>query len=243
MNQAQPFLDRFAFRREEYRASRTIKVGKILRILLKEIKDPGRAIVADIGCSEGQITQSLVKHFPLVVGVDIDCHSPPDRAFHFVQADGSSLPLASASFDGVLVNHILEHVASQQDLLDEVWRILKPGGICYLAVPNRYWLIEPHYLLPLLSWLPRPLASFYVRLSRRGTHYPERLPSYCSIRRLSRRFSLEDLTPVLLKTPEVFYPDDPDLLAKARRMQWLPDWLLRALLPAMPSWVLVLRKT
>ena len=49
MNQAQPFLDRFAFRREEYRASRTIKVGKILRILLKEIKDPGRAIVADIG--------------------------------------------------------------------------------------------------------------------------------------------------------------------------------------------------
>jgi SAM-dependent methyltransferase len=101
--------------------------------------------------------------------------------------------------------------------LDEVWRVLKPGGICYLAVPNRYWPMEPHYRLLLLSWMPRSLANCYVRLAGRGTHYPEQLPSYWSIRRLSRRFSVEDLTPALLKTPELFFPDDPVLLAQAAK--------------------------
>lgn len=242
MNQTQPFLDRFAFRRDEYLVSRRIKAGKILRILLKEIPDPRHAIVVDIGCSQGQITQSLAEHFALVVGLDIDRHPYPGGGAYFVQADGVCLPLASTSFDGVLVNHILEHVASPQNLLDEVWRVLKPGGICYLAVPNRLWPVEPHYLLPLLSWLPRRLANAYVRLSRRGTHYPEQMPSYWSIRRLGRRFSIEDLTPVLLKTPELYYPDDPDLLAKGKKMKRLPKWLVKILVPAAPSWILLLRK-
>jgi len=242
MTSPQRFLDRFAFRRAEYLASRKTKIGKILRILLKEIQDPAHAVVVDIGCGEGQITQSLAEHFALVVGLDIDRHPSSGGGFHFVQADGTCLPLASGSFDGVLVNHILEHVASPQSLLDEVWRVLKPTGICYLAVPNRYWPVEPHYLLPLLSWLPRSLANVYVRLSRRGTHYPEQLPSYWSIRRLGRRFSIEDLTPVLLKTPELYYPDDPNLLLKARKMKWVPKWLVKILVPAAPSWVLLLRK-
>ncbi|MCI0419253.1 MAG: methyltransferase domain-containing protein [Acidobacteria bacterium] len=243
MNPSQRFLDRFDFLRDEYLASRRNKSGKILRILLREFQNPASAVIADIGCSEGHITESLSRCFSLVVGVDIDYPSSLQGKFPFIQGDGSYLPLASDRFDGVIINHILEHVASPQSLLDEVWRVLKRGGICYLAVPNRYWPIEPHYLLPLLSWLPRSLASIYVRLARRGTHYREQLPSYWSIRRLSRRFSIQDLTPALLKTPELFFPDDPALLAKASKMKWLPEWMLKILIPAVPSWVLILRKT
>lgn len=239
---SQRFLDRFDYLRDEYLASRKTKSGKILRILQYEIGNPAGAVIADIGCSEGHITESLSREFALVVGLDIDYPSDWTGKFPFVQADGSQLPLASGKFDGVVINHILEHAASPPRLLDEVWRVLKPGGVCYLAVPNRYWPMEPHYRLLLLSWLPRFLANGYVRLAGRGTHYPEQLPSYWSVRRLSRRFSVEDLTPVLLKTPEQFFPDDPVLLKQARKLSWLPLWLLRILIPAAPSWVLILRK-
>jgi hypothetical protein len=102
--------------------------------------------------------------------------------------------------------------------------------------------MEPHYRLLLLSWLPRSLANWYVRLAGRGTSYPEQLPSYWSIRRLSRRFAIKDLTAELLKTPELFFPDDPALLGQARKLKWLPKWLLKILIPAVPSWVLILRK-
>ena len=243
MSSPQRFLDRFDHLRDVYLASRKAKSGKIVRILQREIQNPAVAVIADIGCSEGHITESLSKEFALVVGLDIDYPSTWTRAFPFIQADASSLPLASERFDGVVINHILEHTASPSGLLDEVWRVLKPGGICYLGVPNRYWPMEPHYRLLLLSWLPRFLADRYVRLAGRGTHYPEKLPSYWSIRRLSRRFSIEDLTPVLLKTPELFFPDDPVLLARSRKMSRLPKWLLKCLVPAAPSWVMILRKS
>jgi ubiquinone/menaquinone biosynthesis C-methylase UbiE len=242
MNSPQRFLDRFDSLRDEYIASRKTKSGKIVRILQRELRNPMGAVVADIGCSEGHITESLSKEFAFVVGLDIDYPSAWTGKFPFIQADGSLLPLASDKFDGVVINHILEHAASPPRLLDEVWRVLKPGGICYLGVPNRYWPMEPHYRLLLLSWLPRSLASRYVRLAGKGTSYPEQLPSYWSIRRLSRRFAIKDLTAELLKTPELFFPDDPALLGQARKVKWLPKWLLKILIPAAPSWVLILRK-
>jgi SAM-dependent methyltransferase len=242
MTSPQRFLDRFDSLRDEYIASRKTKSGKIVRILQRELRNPVRAVIADIGCSEGHITESLAKEFALVVGLDIDYPSAWTGKFPFIQADGSLLPLASDTFDGVVINHILEHAASPPRLLDEVWRVLKPGGICYLGVPNRYWPMEPHYRLLLLSWLPRSWADRYVRLTGKGTSYPEQLPSYWSIRRLSRRFAIKDLTVELLKAPELFFPDDPALLGQARKMKWLPNWLLTILIPAAPSWVLILRK-
>ena len=242
MANSQPFLERFGFRRDEYHASRKYKVGKILKILFEEIARPKESVIADIGCSEGHITQFLVEHFRFVVGVDIDAQGSRPQSYQFVQADGCCLPFADRSFDIVLLNHILEHVASQQSLLDEAWRILKPSGICYLAVPNRLWILEPHYLLPFLSWLPRSVASTYVRLTKRGAAYSETLPSYWSIRRMSKKFGMKDLTSFLLRAPETFYPDDPDLLARTRYMKWLPEPLLKMFIPLVPSWVFILRK-
>src|SRR4030095_1466736 len=133
MTSPQRFLDRFEYLRDEYTASRKAKSGKIVRILQREMQNPVRAVIADIGCSEGHITESLSKEFALVVGLDIDYPSAWAGKFLFVQADGSLLPLASDKFDGVVINHILEHAASPSLLLNEVWRVIQPGGSCYLA--------------------------------------------------------------------------------------------------------------
>lgn len=85
-----------------------------------------------------------------------------------------SLPFGDASFDIVIFNHVIEHVGAeveQRAMLAEIKRILRPGGRLYLAVPNKWALVEPHFKLPLLGALPRPLANLAVRLFRGDPEY------------------------------------------------------------------------
>jgi SAM-dependent methyltransferase len=55
------------------------------------------------------------------------------------------LPLADDAFDTVLLSDVLEHIPTPQRLMDEIARVLKPGGKLILNVPFLYWLHEtPH---------------------------------------------------------------------------------------------------
>ena len=56
----------------------------------------------------------------------------------FLAADlEQGLPVRSASFDTVICLDLLEHVVERDRLLGEIRRVLKPGGVLLLAVPNR----------------------------------------------------------------------------------------------------------
>ena len=52
-----------------------------------------------------------------------------------VQGSGAALPFAAQSFDAVLAFEILEHVKDDQGVLDEMARVLRPGGIVAVSVP------------------------------------------------------------------------------------------------------------
>lgn len=52
-----------------------------------------------------------------------------------VKADIHQLPFADNTFDAVLCNHVLEHVADDIKALQELKRVLKPGGWAILQVP------------------------------------------------------------------------------------------------------------
>jgi hypothetical protein len=49
-----------------------------------------------------------------------------------------------------------------------VYRVLKPGGIVLTTVPNRRAFRDPHYHLPFINWLPRPLAERIIERSGRS---------------------------------------------------------------------------
>jgi SAM-dependent methyltransferase len=51
--------------------------------------------------------------------------------------DPVMMPLPDASIDRVLIVHALENVDSPVELMNEVWRILTPGGRVLVAAPNR----------------------------------------------------------------------------------------------------------
>lgn len=49
--------------------------------------------------------------------------------------DAHNIPFQSDSFDSVICNAVLEHVPNPQIVVDEIIRVLKPGGLIYLEVP------------------------------------------------------------------------------------------------------------
>ncbi len=80
-------------------------------------------------------------------------------------AAGEHLPYPDESFDLITCLDVLEHVADAEAVMREMRRALRPGGIVLTTVPNRRAFRDPHYHLPLINWLPRPLAEAIISRS------------------------------------------------------------------------------
>jgi SAM-dependent methyltransferase len=52
-----------------------------------------------------------------------------------VQTDAASLPCKSECFDAVVCSELLEHVDDPKAVLQEMYRVLKPTGVCLISVP------------------------------------------------------------------------------------------------------------
>jgi len=111
---------------------------------------------------------------------------------------GEELSFPAESFDLVLAGDVLEHVTDQGRFLDGCCRVLRPGGLLFLATPNRFSLgLEPHVRLFGVGFLPRPLARRYVELVRKASYDGVRLLSARRLRRLleARGFEVEIVPP------------------------------------------------
>src|SRR5918997_502567 len=108
--------------------------------------------VLDAGCGVGYGTALLADHGPArLVGVDVSAealtHAPGDRA-ELVEADVRELPFEPDSFDLVVCFEVIEHVEEQERVLDELRRVLRPGGTLLVSSPNRdvYAPGNPHHV-------------------------------------------------------------------------------------------------
>jgi SAM-dependent methyltransferase len=157
-------------------ASRRMKALKIERLLQLD-RRPGPLRLLEVGTGSGGIAHYFGTHPSArfeVDAVDVVDNRLVTEGFRYVTVSDTQLPFADESFDVVLSNHVIEHVgdhAAQMRHLRELRRVMAPHGTGYLAVPNRWMLVEPHYRLPFLSWLPTRWRSPYLRAAGKGAHY------------------------------------------------------------------------
>lgn len=116
----------------------------------------GRTVL-DLGCGEGQFDRALRSKGATVLATDLDrdgvTRATEERGRAFV-ADGGRAPVRTASVDGVFCSNVLEHTPEPLAIIDEIERVLRPGGWAYVSWTN--WLspwgghaIAPlHYLGP-----------------------------------------------------------------------------------------------
>ncbi len=110
---------------------------------------PGRLL--DWGAGFGQVSALLHKSGVDVTAFDyqpdvVDRVQPlaryPEIEVH-LSSDPRALPFAEASFDSVLSCGVLEHVLDPDASLDEIRRVLRPGGTFYVfKLPNRWSYLE-----------------------------------------------------------------------------------------------------
>lgn len=171
-------------------------------------------VLLDVGASTGIIDSFLADQFSKVTGIDIDQEAIQfaqetfrKRNLDFRQGDVMALDLPENSYDAVICTHIYEHVPDAKQMIKEVFRVLKPGGICYFAAGNRISIMEPHYRLPLLSILPRPVAHLYMKISGKGNYYHEKHLTLKALKKLVRDFTVYDYTKKIINNPEKFSAD------------------------------------
>ena len=159
------------------------------------------------------------------------------EGYAYSQVQDTQLPFADRSFDVVLSNHVIEHVGSESEQakhLAELSRVMRRDAVGYLAVPNRWMLVEPHFGLIFLSWWPKSWRSAYLRLMRRGEHYDCEPLSLRETERLLDEAGFEHKNlciEALRATVEIEQPRS----TVARMVNALPDSMLAILRPAIPT--------
>ncbi|MBN2256895.1 MAG: class I SAM-dependent methyltransferase [Anaerolineaceae bacterium] len=96
--------------------------------------------ILDLGCGDGHFA-SVAFSQPLDIGLDplheVIHEAEARRAYLLaVQADGAIQPFEDAHFNSAVSNSVLEHIPHIQDVLNELGRVMKPGGFFVFCTPN-----------------------------------------------------------------------------------------------------------
>jgi SAM-dependent methyltransferase len=116
-----------------------------VRYILNELKKEKIDLTWEIGSGDGSVAISLQKEFVAVIGVE-----PLFNGAAITNENGvrtylgtlESLNLPSGSISAIGAFDVLEHLPEPRILLDEIYRVLKPGGLLLVTVPAHQWLFS-----------------------------------------------------------------------------------------------------
>jgi methionine biosynthesis protein MetW len=117
------------------------RIREVERILRRRRQPVERLL--DIGCSDGAIAAFLgfLLKAKEICGVDISEKAVEEARgkgikAHKLDMEEEGLPFEDDWFDAVFCGEVIEHLFDPDHLLDEIYRVLKPGAFCILTTPN-----------------------------------------------------------------------------------------------------------
>jgi hypothetical protein len=169
------------------------------QFILSALKAHGRETVVDVGGTDKSWWFVDWEGAVIRCNLDRDASSSGLR----VVADGQLLPFKDAAFDIAFSNSVIEHLgtyAAQALFAKEFRRVAKHY---FLQTPNKWFLIEPHYLFPLFQFMPLWLQRWLHTHFDIGTF--RKTDPFGTIRLMVRR-ELQELFPDARLVPERLGP-------------------------------------
>jgi malonyl-CoA O-methyltransferase len=165
----------FAAQRERFRRAHDPADGRVPAVLANLGDLTGKRLL-DVGCGRGQFLRLLHERYPgaELWGVDIaqELLDALPSEINRRRASMLNLPFPDGSFDAVLCVEALEHAVRIQQAVDELGRVLKPGGRLVIIDKD----LSQLGALPIESWeqwfSPRDLSGLLTRQCVSVSHAP-----------------------------------------------------------------------
>ena len=135
--------------------SRRVMLASVLA-RMQSLASPGRLL--DVGCGGGHLMLAAHAGGWRTTGTDLahQACATAATAGPVVQADARALPFASATFDALTLVNVLDHTIHPLRVAQEAARVLRPGGLLVVRIPNAAfhapWAPLLAHLGPLVRW-------------------------------------------------------------------------------------------
>lgn len=156
----------------------------IVKIIEREVRIKGKKIL-DVGSGWGGLVVFGSLQGAKTFGVEPREESVKISKLHtkvykckeccFIRAVGENLPFIDSSFDIVTCMAVLEHVKSPSKTIEEIIRVTKDKGFCFIHCPNYLYPYEAHYKIFWIPLMPKSLAKIYLKLRGRKPSFIEHI--------------------------------------------------------------------
>jgi SAM-dependent methyltransferase len=113
---------------------------KVLSLLLAEPGSQNWRAHLDIGAGHGSLISKLRAQRPAIQASVCDYTDElmklPGQKVDIANLNEEPLPYPDATFDVVTATEVIEHLEDFRRVVREIFRVLKPGGVCVLSTPN-----------------------------------------------------------------------------------------------------------
>lgn len=112
---------------------------KVLELLLADNTRSSWTRYLDIGAGHGNLIQKVKTRIPMqtyVCDYTDELMRLPGQRVDIANLNNEPLPYADQTFDVVTATEVIEHLEDFRRVVREIYRVLKPGGVCILSTPN-----------------------------------------------------------------------------------------------------------
>jgi len=137
---------------------------RIISALWQDHPPPAGIKVVELGCGPGFYSRQIAQRFPQITVIGVDRSKSQVRSARqraaaqnvnncvFERVNALALPSEDASFDVLIASRILTVLLNHERAEAEMFRVLKPGGRCFIAEPRHvFWASIPLMTMWLLA--------------------------------------------------------------------------------------------